>query len=80
MIVSYTRVFAVGGGHHKLEIFEGYTDELGCTKLIDTKTSTRMPECFEGVTLPKAQKEAVMALMRQKEDGIILEDGRYKRY
>lgn len=78
--VQYTRNFSIGTSTHLIKVWADYTNERGLSVLLETRESTRMADCLKGLTLTPIQLAVVKQLMREKNDGIVLEDGTYKNW
>lgn len=78
--VRYTRVFAVGGGHHRIDIYADYQDDAGLNDLLFERKSTRASDLFKHVRLPQKQIETLRELAKEKTDGIAMPDGSIKSH
>ena len=80
MNAIYTRVFQVGGGYHRLELYPEYTEEKGLTGNPVEYESTRMHDILNHVRpfLSTAQLNVLQSNMRDKIDVIVLENGSIK--
>ena len=77
MVIHYKRNFNVGQDTHCIECYHSFSNESGLEgDVLEKRESPRMDECLKGLDINAAQKESVKQLMRQKRDGIILEDGK----
>ncbi len=79
MVIAYTRVFSIGAHSHRVELFESYSAEKGCTNLISTHQNTRanlvLNDIKAKISLDQYQK--IKASMSYKSDIIIDEFGNY---
>lgn len=78
----YYRNFSVGQSTHIVKIYDKYTDESGLENELEEFESGRMLEIVNRIKkyLTTVQLEGIKDLMRDKQDGIILPDGKYKKY
>lgn len=80
MHVQYIRNFAIGTSTHIIRVYANYTEANGLDGLIEERESTRMADCLRGLDITPAHRERIKWLMREKVDGIVLDDLRFMNY
>lgn len=79
--VRYIRNFSLGRSTHIVELYAGYTREAWLIgEPVYHRESTRIAECIRGLQATPAQLEKLKRLARERNDGIVLADGEYRRY
>lgn len=80
MPVQYTRNFAIGKSTHIVKVYDEYTQEYGLMNLVDECESGRIAECIKKLGIKGDMVERVKYLARNRQDGILIEDGSFKNY